>query len=420
MRSHRRDIKRYLTVLVSVACGFLVPSMWSVSTTRAESRSPIESPAKVENLLVSIRREGGRCFPTGCFGEVDIFADGTYRYTTHQSHPIAGRISNVELKKLRKRIARMNFEEIRSPEAIENPLPNLCLLPVDGPEAVYTFPRGVDANSASENDTEQIRGCQTPIDADNRLFRQLEQLYSQIAERATPELESSQNRSEFFSQGDRAMLGTLPMAIANSVMQDAQKRFATAISVADLSETVEVELGVDSIKSITWNWCRGGGERPSPPDMGICPDVNVSGWQMVVRGGLPQNPFRLVYYIQENADPETFVPSPDGLQSLPRSVRTKVLEAAAKHAGVSTSQVQIHGVDAQLFDRCLNANDPQMSCGDAIHAGWRVAVLGNQVTSQTGWGMPLSIYHANFTGTDVRLIQQGSWSPPPSAPPAHF
>lgn len=420
MKMNRPFRQRYFSLWMTVAGSMLVQSMWSVPTTLAESRSPIETPATVENLLVSIRREGGRCFLSGCFSEVAILADGTYRYTTHQSNPIRGRISNVELKTLRKRIARINFEEIRSPEKIENPLPNLCLLPVDSPEAVYTFPRGVDSNSPLQNHTEQIRGCQTPIDANNPLFRQLEQLYSQISEQATTELESSQDSLEFFSQSDRDVLGTLPIAIANSVMQDAKNRFTTGGLITDSPDSVKVEFGVDSIKPVTWNWCRGGGDRPSPPDMGICPDVNVSGWQMVVRGGLQPNPFRLVYYIQESADPDTFVPSPDGLQSLPLSVRTKVLEVAAKQVGVSTSEVQIHGVDAQLFDRCLNSTDPEMICGDAIHAGWQVEVLGNQFTSETAWGMPLWIYHANFTGTDVRLVQQSRWSPPPSAPPANF
>jgi hypothetical protein len=420
MKMNRPRRQRYFGLWMTVAGSMLVQWMWSVPTTLAESQSPIETPAPTDNFIVSIRREGGMCFPPGCFSEVAIFSDGTYRYTTHQSNPIRGRIRNFELKTLRKRIAKTDFEEIRSPENIKNPLPNLCLLPVDGPEAVYTFPTGMDANSPSENDIEQIRGCQTSIDANNPLFRQLEQLYSQISEQATTEPESSQDSLEFFSQNDRSVLGTLPMELANAVMQDARKRFTTGALLPNSPENIEVELGVDSIKPVTWNWCRGGGERPSPPYMGICPDVTVSGWQMVVRGDLQANPFSLVYYIPENTDPETFVPSPDGLQSLPPSVRTKVLEAAAKQTGVSTSEIQIHWVDAQFFDGCLNSTDTEMSCGDAIHSGWQVEVLGNSFTSQTGWGMPLWIYHANWTGTDVRLIQQSRWSPPPSAPPAKF
>lgn len=420
MKMNRPRRQRYFGLWITVAGSMLVQSMWSVPTTLAESQSPIETPAPTDNLIVSIRREGGRCFPSNCFSEVAIFSDGTYRYTTHQSNPVSGNIRKSELRTLKRRIARMNFERLRSPQTIKKPLPNLCLLPVDGPEAVYTFPRGVDPNSPSENDTEQIRGCQTSIDANNPLFRQLERLYSQIYEQASSEPESSSDSLEFFSEGDRTLLGTLPMELANAVMQDARKRFTTGELLPNSPESVAVELGVDSIKPVTWNWCRGGGERPSPPDMGICPDFTVSGWQMVVRGGLPQNPFSLVYYIQESAEPETFVPSPDGLQSLPPSVRTKILEAAAKQTGVSTSEVQIHWVEAQFFDGCLNSSDPEMSCGDAIHSGWRVEVLANPFTSQTGWGMPLWIYHANWTGTDVRLIQQSRWSPPPSAPPANF
>jgi hypothetical protein len=127
-----------------------------------------------------------------------------------------------------------------------------------------------------------------------------------------------------------------------------------------------------------------------------------------------------VYYIRESTDPNTFIPSPDGLQSLPTSVRTKILEEAAKQTGVSASQLYIRWVDAQFFQGCLNPAEPEMSCGDTIRSGWRVEVLGGQSTTERGWETPLSIYHANLTGTDIRLIEQGSWSPAPSAPPPTF
>jgi hypothetical protein len=225
--------------------------------------------------------------------------------------------------------------------------------------------------------------------------------------------------SAFFSERDRATLGTLPVKVANAVMRDAQERLATSefMPDPDLAAGVEVDFRLGSIESIAWNLCRGSA-GPTRTAMGICPDVTISGWRMVVLGGLKQNPFRLVYYIPNNVDQDRWIPQPDGLQSLPLSVQTRILQAVAKQANVPVSQLRIHWADTRLFDRCLSVNAQAVHCRSEIRPGWHIEVLVSPSTPTTSWEQTLWVYHTNLTGTDVRLVSRGTWTPPPAVPPA--
>jgi len=239
-------------------------------------------------------------------------------------------------------------------------------------------------------------------------------------------------RDAFFSEADRSQLGTLPLAWANAVVQDAQTRLLSGeiLPPPNLPEGVptgaEIDFQVEAIRSVTWNACRGG-TGPTQPIRGNCPDITVAGWQMIIVGGLKQAPFRLVYYIPEPdssgldhlglADQDVVMPGPDAMQSLPAEVRTRILEAAAEDTGLPTTTLQLHGVEARWWDACLNTAPQRVSCHNGIRPGWRIEILGVQSVPAQPWATPLWIYHANLTGTEVHLVHQGQWSPPPSAPP---
>lgn len=218
----------------------------------------------------------------------------------------------------------------------------------------------------------------------------------------------------YFGEGDRATLGTLPVALANAVVRDAWERLTTTelLPDSDAESVGEVEFGVESIEPVTWNECRGG-TGPTQPFRGICPDVTRSGWRMVVAGGMAQNPVQMVYYILEGTDPQGWVPQPDGRQSIPAAVQQRVLAAAAEQAGVPAASLYLHWVEARLFDRCLDTAEEAISCGTDIRPGWQVQFLGGRTQASSDWGEPLWTFHTNLTGTDVRLVSQGQWAPPP-------
>lgn len=103
-----------------------------------------------------------------------------------------------------------------------------------------------------------------------------------------------------FEANDQVALGTLPVTLVNAVMQDAQERFNTAELMLEMFANAPANLGsqVESIEPVTWNEC-GGGSGPSLPMRGICPNVSVSGWRVIVVGGVRSDPLRLVYYIPQ-------------------------------------------------------------------------------------------------------------------------
>jgi hypothetical protein len=90
-----------------------------------------------------------------------------------------GQISPEELRLLKQRIAATDFGAIR-PAPPTQIVSDFCLLPVDGPETIYTFWTGAQ----NDNQVEEIRGCTAAIDGNSALFQQLERLYSEISTQA--------------------------------------------------------------------------------------------------------------------------------------------------------------------------------------------------------------------------------------------
>lgn len=176
---------------------------------------------------------------------------------------------------------------------------------------------------------------------------------------------------------------------------------------------VEIDFQVESIQAVSWNGC-GGGDGPTQPAMGNCPDVAMAGWQMVVTGGLKQAPLRLVYYVPEPVDLQAFVPRPDGMQSLPEGVRDRVLAAAAADSGLPAAELRVRWVESRWFDACLGVAPQEVGCRNQVRPGWQVEVLASQAAGG-GWAMPLWTYHTNLTGAEIELVHRGEWAPPPAA-----
>ncbi|OKH53590.1 hypothetical protein NIES2101_10750 [Calothrix sp. HK-06] len=197
----------------------------------------------------------------------------------------------------------------------------------------------------------------------------------------------------------------MPRELAIQVLQDVISR----------DGIITANLRVESIKATTWNWCRGKGPGPTPPDMGACLDADKSGWQMIVVSGSN----RYFYYIsQENSTNAIrsymVVDSPDGMQSLPKSAIETVQKDAAKRAKVSPNMISIKFAQPTFFDGCLNFDKQKISCGNSIQAGWQVTAIGGKPpvnsprVSDAAW-----VYNVNLTGNNARFIQSSSWLPRP-------
>ncbi|MDX2241649.1 MAG: hypothetical protein NW224_13275 [Leptolyngbyaceae cyanobacterium bins.302] len=222
-----------------------------------------------------------------------------------------------------------------------------------------------------------------------------------------------------FEENDEVSLGNLPAALVNAVIQDAQERFNTPELMLKMAPDAPAAIAaqIESIEPATWNEC-GGGSGPSLPMRGTCPNINVSGWRVVATGGVRSDPLRLVYYIPQGVDVGSWTPQPDGLQSLSEAAQRRILAQVAEDAGISTSSVRLFWAEARFFDRCLNSHEGALSCGMDIRPGWVVQILVNPPSSSTPTQQPMRVYHTNITGTDVRLVSQGHWMPPPMATPA--
>ena len=138
---------------------------------------------------------------------------------------------------------------------------------------------------------------------------------------------------------------------------------------------------------------------------------------MVVADGVPSDPLRLVYYIPQGADADSWIPQSDGLQSLPEAVQRRIVVQIAESAGIPLSGLRLFWAESRFFDRCLNTHPGAPTCSTDIRSGWVVQILVQQPTSGTSMQQPLWVYHTNITGTDVRLMSQGHWMPPPMALP---
>ncbi|MBD2111866.1 hypothetical protein [Leptolyngbya subtilissima] len=209
-------------------------------------------------------------------------------------------------------------------------------------------------------------------------------------------------------------MGSLPNALTAAVLQDAQEWFNTTELMLEMAPDAPTDIGVEVelIEPVTWNECRGD-SGPSRPMRGICPDINVFGWRVVVVGQGFSEPLRLVYYIPQGAEVGLWTPQPDGLQSLSEAVQQRILTQVAEEAGISTSSLRLFWAEARFFDRSLNTREDAPSCGMAIRSGWAVQIMVDQAISGTSIQQPLWVYHTNITGTDIRLISQGQWMPPP-------
>jgi hypothetical protein len=223
----------------------------------------------------------------------------------------------------------------------------------------------------------------------------------------TMTLQGTRSEAGSFASFLPADLAGLPLSYSEAVLRDVRDRADGVLGA---------NFRVEGIKPITWNDCRGGDVAPSQIARGICPDVKREGWQMVTING----PVRWVHYlIKPEVMPAGAIGpvTPDGLQSLPSSVATTLIQATAKRDKQAVSNYHIHAADATFFDGCLNPSgfasklvNPAIGCRQRVQSGWQVSVISNTTTTD---GQPLTTYHVNHLGTDYRVISQTRWLPPP-------
>lgn len=225
-----------------------------------------------------------------------------------------------------------------------------------------------------------------------------------------PLISDQETTHNSLSETDLLALASLPLPLANAVMHDAQERFRVSNLHCDYPALTDadIQLQLDSVQPVTWNLCHGG-VGPTRRAMGTCPDIFLSGWRMIVLGKLRGESWQLVYYIPQNAEPGMWIPEPDGLQSFPAPLSQMVLSTIAQQMNRETAQLQLHWVESRVFDGCLYDLD-QSQCAGATRLGWRVELLVNTPSTQE---QSLWVYHSNLAGTEVRLIGQGIWLPPP-------
>ncbi|WP_414542716.1 hypothetical protein [Nostoc sp. CCY0012] len=193
----------------------------------------------------------------------------------------------------------------------------------------------------------------------------------------------------------------MPRNIGEKVLEDVVSRH----------DNLNSNLRVESIKAIKWHWCDGTGIRPTKPEMGICPDIEETAWQMIVI----MDANRYVYYIRKDAiSVPNFSPIPDGMQSLPSSLVSVIKKDAAKRAKVSENMIGLHWSSPKFFDGCLNIDNQKLSCRQSIQAGWEVNVFGGNVPSgNPSWASAVRSYNVNLAGNDLQFVHSGVWVPVP-------
>jgi hypothetical protein len=197
--------------------------------------------------------------------------------------------------------------------------------------------------------------------------------------------------------------GIIPQEIGESVMRDVVNREQRPIS----------NLNVESLKATTWNWCRGKGIGPTPPDMGACPDIDQSGWQMIV----PSASARFIYYIQKSLSGD-YMFAADGVQSLPQLAATRVKKDAANRAKVSINDINVRFVEPRFFDGCLDIDHQKLHCRQSVIGGWQVTALGGQSAPNSPPFSTLPtiaawVYNVTTSGNDLRFVQATRWMPKP-------
>jgi hypothetical protein len=215
------------------------------------------------------------------------------------------------------------------------------------------------------------------------------------------------NLSDFFTATDRLRLGTLPLALANRVMRDAQDRLPIGNAHS---------ARLQSVRALTWNLCHGL-DGPTREIRGICPDVDVPGWEMVIDVGTAQQPIPLTYYIPQGSDSQSNILRPDGLKSISEVLSAQILQTVSSQVNIPAADLRLQGAWPQFLNQCLTANESVLACRNGIMAGWQVSVvwINSPVTAPvtTAVGPPLFVYNVNLLGTEARFVRQGQLMPPP-------
>ncbi len=175
--------------------------------------------------------------------------------------------------------------------------------------------------------------------------------------------------------------GELPTSTKEQIIADAAKR----------SQIPATIWKIEKIRTIKWNQCHGGG--PSRGFPGICMDVDVYGWEVLVTS--PGQ--RWVYYVNDNGF------ELDSAKSVPPSLVKQAVRTAALRGFKLPNNFSLHQAHQRTWqDSCLNLNKNRYNCVKATIPGWEIQVMDNAST--------LWVFHTGLN-QDVRFSGSSHWEP---------
>ncbi|MEB3179958.1 MAG: hypothetical protein VKL59_13105 [Nostocaceae cyanobacterium] len=202
-----------------------------------------------------------------------------------------------------------------------------------------------------------------------------------------PRINTRQTNTEVLT--DSIQTSSLPRIVANAVLRD----------VSQTTGIPRRQLEITNYQQQTWrNGCL---DLPRPNEM--CTMALVPGWRVIV-SSRNQN---WVYHTNNNGR-QLRVANADSSgnnlpDTLPNSVRNRVLQAASRRLRLPINQVSIIQAEPRSWrNGCLELEHPGEMCTMNIVPGWRV-VVGARDTSL--------IYHTNESGSQVRLNEDQSETP---------
>ncbi len=157
-------------------------------------------------------------------------------------------------------------------------------------------------------------------------------------------------------------------------------------------------LSIVSATSETWSdGCLG---VPSPVE--LCLAALTPGWRVELTDGNKTWFYRTNAngeYIRQEPQPEQPT-DPGQSDRISEEATTRILEQAARDAGVSVKQLGISAVESRVWDGCYGiSTGPDNVCTMIAIFGWRAVVTD---------GQKVLIYHTNQDATEIRLNEMSS------------
>jgi len=175
--------------------------------------------------------------------------------------------------------------------------------------------------------------------------------------------------------------------VPRSILQAVRRDLARHLNIA------RRDVQIVSTDRATWpNGCLGLA-RPGE----FCTEALVEGWRVTA---MANNQTWVYRTAARGAQVRRETNSAPGNSSqLPRGVRDRVLETAAREFNLSTRQLRVAEAEPRTWNGCLGIEEPGMLCTQIAIFGWRVVLTD---------GSQRWVYHTNQDGSEVRFNARDS------------